>query len=82
MLHRHFRQQCTHYFHDWLDEFVIVYLDDILVYSPTQEEHTRQVLRVLQRLNDNQWYCKLKKCEFAQTSIEYLGHIYPKEQLQ
>ena len=65
-------------FHDWLDEFVIVYLDDILVYSPTQEEHTRQVLRVLQRLNDNQWYCKLKKCEFAQTSIEYLGHIISK----
>ena len=65
-------------FHDWLDEFVIVYLDDILVYSPTQEEHTRHVLRVLQRLNDNQWYCKLKRCEFAQTSIEYLGHIISK----
>ena len=65
-------------FHDWLDEFVIVYLDDILVYSPTQEEHTRHVLRVLQRLSDNQWYCKLKKCEFAQTSIEYLGHIISK----
>ena len=65
-------------FHDWLDEFVIVYLDDILVYSPTQEKHTRHVLRVLQRLNDNQWYCKLKKCEFAQTSIEYLGHIISK----
>ena len=62
-------------FHDWLDDFVIVYLDDILVYSPTQETHKQHVSKVLTRLQQHQWYCKLKKCDFAQTQVEYLGHF-------
>ena len=62
-------------FHDWLDDFIIVYLDDILIYSSTQQVHTQHLYQVLQRLTDNKWYCKIKKCHFAQTSIEYLGHI-------
>ena len=62
-------------FHDWLDDFVIVYLDDILIYSSTQQLYTQHLYQVLQRLVDNKWYCKIKKCQFAQTSIEYLSHI-------
>ena len=62
-------------FFDWLDDFVIVYLDDILIYSRTRELHLHHVKLVLERLAQHQWYCKLKKCEFAQTSVEYLGHI-------
>ena len=62
-------------FHDILDDFVIVYLDDILIYSPSFESHQRHLDIVLSRLLYHQWYCKLKKCSFAQTSIEYLGHI-------
>ena len=62
-------------FHDLLDDFVIVYLDDILIYSATLELHRRHIDIVLSRLSSHQWYCKAKKCSFAQTSIEYLGHI-------
>ena len=52
-------------FYDWLDDFIIVYLDDILIYSDSLEQHHDHVHRVLQRLCDNKWYCKLKKCDFA-----------------
>ena len=62
-------------FYDWLDDFVIVYLDDILIYSPTLDQHYEHVSRVLQRLSEHKWYCKLFKCDFAATEIEYLGHI-------
>ena len=62
-------------FYDWLDDFVIVYLDDILIYSESLEQHHEHVNRVLQRLSDNKWYCKLKKCDFASRHVEYLGHI-------
>ena len=55
--------------------FVIIYLDDILVYSPDKQTHTQHVMKVLKRLHDHQWYCKLKKCDFAQTRVEYLGHF-------
>ena len=65
-------------FFDWLDDFVIVYLDDILIYSRTRELHMHHVKLVLERLAQHKWYCKLKKCEFAQTSVEYLGHIISK----
>ena len=62
-------------FHEWLDDFVIVYLDDILIYSPDQSSHRQHLDLVLQRLLQQQWYCKLKKCNFAETTVEYLGHI-------
>ena len=62
-------------FHDYLDDFVIVYLDDILIYSPTLDKHREHLDLVLSRLSFHQWYCKFKKCSFAQTSVEYLGHI-------
>src|SRR6266496_3551504 len=62
-------------FRDLLDVCVIVYLDDILVYSRNKEEHEQHLQQVLQRLKDNQLYAKLSKCTFFANSIEYLGHI-------
>ena len=62
-------------FRDLLDVCVIVYLDDILVYSKNKEEHEQHLRQVLQRLKDNQLYAKLSKCTFFANSIEYLGHI-------
>ena len=62
-------------FRDLLDVCVIVYLDDILVYSKNKEEHEQHLRQVLQRLKDNQLYAKLSKCTFFASSIEYLGHI-------
>jgi Reverse transcriptase (RNA-dependent DNA polymerase)/RNase H-like domain found in reverse transcriptase/Integrase zinc binding domain/Chromo (CHRromatin Organisation MOdifier) domain/Aspartyl protease len=62
-------------FRDLLDVCVIVYLDDILVYSKNKEEHEQHLRQVLQRLKDNQLYAKLSKCTFFANSVEYLGHI-------
>ena len=51
-------------FHEYLDRFVIVFIDDILVYSKSQEEHEEHLRMVLQILGDRKLYAKLKKCEF------------------
>jgi hypothetical protein len=49
-----------------IDDFVIVYLDDILIYSQSEEEHIKHVKQVLQRLRDHQLYVKVSKCSFYQ----------------
>src|SRR5271168_4007044 len=69
-------------FRDLLDVCVIVYLDDILVYSKNKEDHEQHLRQVLQRLKDNQLYAKLTKCSFFASSIEYLGHIADGEGLR
>jgi hypothetical protein len=51
-------------FKDYLDKFVIVFLDDILVYSRTEEEHKQHLRMVLQVLREHQLYAKLSKCSF------------------
>ena len=56
-------------FHDYLDKFVVIYLDDIMVYSSSLEEHKRHLRLVFERLRENQLYVKKKKCAFAQTQI-------------
>ncbi len=62
-------------FGPFLDQFVLVFLDDILVYSKTPEEHERQVRQVLDLLRQHQLYAKLSKCELCKPSVEFLGHI-------
>jgi hypothetical protein len=62
-------------FMDYLDKFVIVFLDDILVYSKSEEEHEQHLRLVLQVLREHQLYAKLSKCSFYQKEIHYLGHI-------
>jgi hypothetical protein len=66
-------------FIDYLDKFVIVFLDDILVYSKIEEEHEQHLRMVLQVLREHQLYAKLSKCSFYQRQIHYLGHIISKE---
>lgn len=63
----------------FLRKFVLVFLDDNLMYSKTLEEHAQQLRLVLQTLQDNQLYLKLSKCSFAQNSLEYLGDIISSE---
>jgi len=62
-------------FHEYLDQFVVVYLDDIVVYSPTLEEHKVHLKLVFDKLRQNQLYVKKEKCAFAQKSIIFLGHV-------
>ena len=59
----------------FLDDFVIVYLDDILIFSKTWEEHLKHVKQTLDVLKREKLYIKLSKCEFGKTSLNYLGHI-------
>jgi hypothetical protein len=66
-------------FRNYLDKFVIVFLDDILVYSKIEEEHEQHLRMVLQVLREHQLYEKLSKCSFYQKQIHYLGHIIFKE---
>jgi hypothetical protein len=59
----------------FLDKFVVVYLDDILVYSKTEEDHRQHLALVLHTLRDNKLYAKLNKCEFGKTILAFLGHV-------
>jgi hypothetical protein len=63
------------FLHPYLDSFVIVYLDDILVYSATWEEHISHLMQVLETLKKHQLLANLKKCEFSQQSLVYLGYV-------
>src|SRR5260370_549101 len=65
-------------FRKFLDDFVIVFIDDILVYSKTKEDHYNHLRLVLQVLRDKQLYAKLSKCEFFQREIGFLGHVINK----
>lgn len=58
----------------FIDSNFIVYLDDILVYSATMEEHISHLTQVLETLNKHKLLENLKKCEFAQQSLLYLGY--------
>ncbi|XP_043700305.1 uncharacterized protein LOC122651025 [Telopea speciosissima] len=61
-------------FHPYLDKFVVVYLDNIVVYSHTLEEHVQHLRIVFEVLKDNQLYVKKEKCSFAQEEVMFLGH--------
>ena len=65
----------------YLDQFVVVFIDDVLVYSKSKEEHERQLRTSLQLLKDNQLYAKLSKCEFWLEHVSFLGHVISKEGL-
>ena len=62
-------------FNRYLDKFVLVFLDDILIYSKNEEEHEEHFRLTLQVLREHQLYAKLSKCDFYRDKIQYLGHI-------
>jgi hypothetical protein len=59
----------------YLDKFVVVFIDDILVYSRSEDEHVYHLRLVLQKLQDHKLYAKLSKCEFWLKQVAFLGHI-------
>lgn len=66
----------------FLDNFMLVYLNDILVYSRTWDEHVCHVKKVCDVLENENLYVKLSKCEFGKISLVYLGHIVSNGQLK
>ncbi|KAJ7943087.1 Retrotransposon protein, putative, Ty3-gypsy subclass [Quillaja saponaria] len=62
-------------FRGYLDKFIVVYLDDIVIYSSTLEDHKQHLQLVFNRLRENQLFVKREKCSFAQKWIKFLGHI-------
>jgi hypothetical protein len=69
-------------FWEWLDDFIIVYIDDILIYSGSLEEHVKHLRKVFQRLRENKLYAKFEKCEFGVTKVDFLGHKITQEGLK
>ena len=62
-------------FQPYLDQFVVVFVDDILIYSQSEVEHEDHLRIVLQLLRDHQLYAKFSKCEFWLTEVGFLGHV-------
>ncbi len=65
-----------------IGKFVLVYLDDILIFSQNMAEHIEHLKVVLQLLRDNHLYAKMSKCTFARSELEFLGHILSKDGLR
>ena len=63
----------------YLDQFVVIFLDDILIYSKSEEDHARHLRLVLQTLKDQKLFAKFSKCEFWLDKVSYLGHIISEE---
>jgi hypothetical protein len=65
-------------FMEYLDKFIVVFIDDILVYSRGEEEHEEHLRLALQKLWEHRLYAKLSKCEFWMKQVAFLGHIISK----
>ena len=70
-----FQHMMNDIFREYLDHFVVIYLDDILVFSSSMEKHTQQVRLVLAKLREHGLYAKSEKCEFDRSSVEFLGYV-------
>jgi len=69
-------------FREWLDDFVVIYIDDILIYSGSLEEHAEHLRKVFQRLRENKLSTKFEKCKFGVTEVDFLGHRIIQEGLK
>ncbi|WVZ75537.1 LOW QUALITY PROTEIN: hypothetical protein U9M48_023580 [Paspalum notatum var. saurae] len=74
----YFMQLMNSVFMDYLDKFVVVFIDDILIYSKTEAEHEEHLRLVLQRLREHKLYAKFSKCEFWIDEVRFLGHVVSK----
>jgi hypothetical protein len=62
-------------FMEYLDKFVVIFIDDILIFSKTEEEHEKHLRFVLDKLRSNKFYAKFSKCEFWLTQVAFLRHV-------
>ena len=66
-------------FQSFIGKFLVVYFDDILVYSMNEEQHLEHLRQVLQVLRDQKLYANLKKCDFLSESVVFLGYVVSRE---
>ena len=71
----YFMNMMNKVFMEFLDKFVVVFIDDILVYSKNEEEHKEHLHLVLEKLREHQLYAKFSKCEFWLKEVGFLGHV-------
>ena len=62
-------------FMEFIDKFVVVFIDDILIFSKTEEEHAEHIRLFLQKLREHKLYAKRSKCEFWLKEVSFLGHV-------
>ncbi|WVZ75895.1 hypothetical protein U9M48_023914 [Paspalum notatum var. saurae] len=74
----YFMQLMNSVFMDYLDKLVVVFIDNILIYSKTEAEHEEHLRLVLQRLREHKLYAKFSKCEFWIDEVRFLGHVVSK----
>jgi hypothetical protein len=75
----HFMYLMNFVFMSELDKFIVVFIDDILIYSKSEEEHAQHLQVILQRLRDHQLYAKFSKCAFCLREVLFLGHVISAE---
>ena len=71
----HFMYLMNSVFMPELDKFVVVFIDNILIYSKNEEEHAKHLHMVLERLREHKLYAKFSKCDFWLKKVQFLGHI-------
>jgi hypothetical protein len=76
--HAYFMYMMSKVFMEYLDKFVVVFIDDILVYSRSEEAYEGHLRLVLQKLRDHKLYAKLSKCEFWLKQVAFFGHVISK----
>ena len=77
-----FQRLMNHVLREYLYEFAVVYIDDILIYSKTFEEHIEHLEKIFEKLKEAKLMIKLKKCKFCEPNIEFLGHIVGRDGLK
>src|SRR5215469_4666966 len=77
-----FQQSMNLIFSDFIDKFLIVYLDDILIYSDNHIDHEKHLQLVLKRMEEHKLHARVHKCRFLQTEVDYLGYIVGNGQIK
>jgi Reverse transcriptase (RNA-dependent DNA polymerase) len=68
-------------FSDYFNQFIVVFSDDILIYSSSRDEHAHHLRLTIQRLREHKLHAKLSKCEFWLKHVDFLGHIISRDGL-
>ncbi|MDX6284447.1 MAG: hypothetical protein QOH03_5518, partial [Kribbellaceae bacterium] len=74
-----YQDMINHIFRDLLDQGLVAYIDDLLIYARTREQHDQIAMEVLKRLRDNRLAVSVEKCEWAKEEVEFLGYIIGRE---